>query len=235
VSQLSQLFSRRKSKSRGAGRCGAILEHDFGHDRSKRERACVDAAGEPIPWYTYPAIEQIKQFDFSACRVFEFGSGNSTLFWGARAKQVVSVENDPAWYELVRGRIGQLPIDLRLCTEPSGYVATLANAGAPFDVVVVDGRWRYDSAFAAIAALRPGGLIVLDNADWYPNAAALLRSADLIEIDFAGFGPINDYCWTTSLFLHRQCRLAPRGNIRPTPSIGSLPDTSEDDRPVVGK
>jgi hypothetical protein len=40
-----------------------------------------------------------------------------------------------------------------------------------------------------------------------------------IEIDFHGFGPINDYTWTTSLFLDREIALEPK-SIQPTIPIG---------------
>src|SRR5688572_10403591 len=51
-------------------------------------------SGQPIPWYTYPAIEFIRQLDFSQSTVFEYGSGNSTMFWAASAARVISVEED---------------------------------------------------------------------------------------------------------------------------------------------
>jgi hypothetical protein len=57
----------------------------------------VDADGNPVPWITYPAIEMLKRMDTRDARVFEYGTGNSSLWWAARAREVVSVEYDPNW------------------------------------------------------------------------------------------------------------------------------------------
>jgi hypothetical protein len=214
---------------RGALACLEILESKFGHARSRRERSCVAADGSPIPWYTYPTIEYLRQLDFSRRSVFEYGCGNSTLFWGQRAKRVVSVENDPDWHARVKTRIGAAPIDLRLVTEREPYIRCVHDAGGPFDVIIVDGRHRFACAREALAELASGGLILLDNSDWYPNTAATLRAADLIEVDLAGFGPINDYTWTTSLFLHRAFASRPKSDRQPMPSIGASVQSADDD------
>lgn len=222
---------RRLRGKRGTSACGDVLARGLGHALSQSRRECVDAAGRPIPWYTYPAIEFLEQLDFRDRQVFEFGCGNSTLFWGARAARVTSVEHDPAWHASMSAKVESAPIDLRLAAERTEYVAAIRPLAGTFDVIVVDGRWRFACAREAVAALRPGGLIVLDNADWYPGTARMLRAANLIEIDFSGFGPINDYTWTTSLFLDRAYNFRPRSDRQPVPGIGSLPDSSPDDDP----
>lgn len=66
-----------------------ILASQYGQWRSARERMAVDTLGTAIPWYTYPAIEYLKSFDFKECDVFEFGSGNSSLYWSSRARSVI--------------------------------------------------------------------------------------------------------------------------------------------------
>src|SRR5262245_4561702 len=59
-----------------------------GHFRSALARKAVDATGHPLPWYTYPAIQFLSAKDFCGRRVLEFGAGQSTLWWSARAGQV---------------------------------------------------------------------------------------------------------------------------------------------------
>jgi hypothetical protein len=78
-----------------------ILLFSQGHWNSVKSRSAIDAAGKPIPWYTYPAIEYLGNFDFSQCDVFEFGSGNSSLYWSSRARSVMSVEDNYGWFEIV--------------------------------------------------------------------------------------------------------------------------------------
>ncbi len=53
----------------------------------------------------------------------------------------------------------------------------------------------------AIAHLRRGGFIIVDNSDRDAEVGRLLLEKDFFEIDFSGFGPINAYTWTTSIFL----------------------------------
>jgi hypothetical protein len=187
--------------------------------------SAINAAGEPLAWYTYPAIEYLSQLDFSDCRVFEFGSGNSTLFWARRAQAVVSVEHDRSWYERLRDRV---PANCTLVYEPDleRYARIISDFAERFDVIVVDGParglTRARAAAAALSSLKRGGLIILDNSDWLPRSAQLLRDADLLQVDFHGFVPIAEHTQTTSLYFHRDCRLRPLGEAQPHPSIGGV-------------
>ncbi len=45
----------------------------------------VDLDGNPLPWITYPAIEMLRRIDILNGRVFEYGAGNSSLWWATRA------------------------------------------------------------------------------------------------------------------------------------------------------
>lgn len=201
------------------------LARGHGFARSAREGRPVDATGAPLPWYTYPAIEYLRQFDFSACAVFEYGMGNSTRFWVARARQLCAVDNDLRWHEELAS---QLP-EARLyhCADRDEYVRCIARAGGSFDIIVIDGRWRRLCALEAPAHLRAGGLIVLDNGDRHPDAAQVLRSAGLLQIDFSGFGPINAYAWTTSMFLRADTRL--QNAFRDPAPVGGLGQRAVED------
>lgn len=198
-----------------------ILRHGYGHLQSARRHCPVDKQGRPLPWFTYPAIEFLSQFDFSQNTVFEFGAGNSTLYWGTRASKVVSVESDGLWYKHL---CAQIPASVRLvyAPDPSGYVGEIDNHPEGFDVIVVDGIERLACARAAPARLREGGLIILDNADWHPGCAAVLREAGLLQVDMTGFGPVNGYTWTTSFFFDRRFDFSMAGKVRPLPGIGSI-------------
>lgn len=171
-----------------------------GQRKSIHEQKSVDAEGVPVPWYTYPAIEYLGHLDFCRARIFEFGSGNSSLYWASRAAKVTSVEHDPAWYKEIKD-FTQHNQQLFLRTEKEAYLHCLEGNGDAFDLIVIDGKWRTSCAALAADHLKEGGLILLDNSDWYQDAAQKLRSQGFFQIGFNGFGPINNYCWTTSLFL----------------------------------
>lgn len=198
-----------------------ILRQGHGHALSLRRREPVDASGRPLPWFTYPAIEYLRQLDFSGRSVFEFGSGGSTVFWCERAARVVSVEHDEAWHDRVRRRLPENG-ELVFAPDAADYVGALERRPENFDVIVVDGVERRACCGAALRKLAPGGLVILDNADWHQKSAAVLREAGLLEVDMTGFGPINDYTWTTSLFFHREFRARPAGPRQPMPGIGGL-------------
>ncbi len=183
----------------------------------------VTPTGEPLPWFTYPAIHYLEQLDLSSTSVFEYGSGNSTLWWQTRVAAVRSVEHDAEWYQLVRGAVHEF-VDHRLVTDAESYV----NAIAPgqYDIIVIDGEFRRECVRKAVDHLKSGGFIVLDNSDWFPSCAASLRQRGLIEVDFAGFGPINDYTSVTSIFLHPDFRPQPVGSMPQLPR-GGVPENVE--------
>ncbi len=198
------------------------LSFDLGHYRTVKTSSCIDREGNPLPWYTYPTIEYLRQFEFRDRVVFEFGLGNSTLFWAQRARRVVAVENDRGWFEQVSRRAPE-NVSCNLVEGRDAYVNFISTSKMPFDVIVIDGLYRRACAEVAIRHLAADGFIVLDNADWCQETAAFLRNQDLIEVDMAGFAPINNYTSITSLFLRRGVRLVPAGQVHPVPPVGSWP------------
>lgn len=48
-------------------------------------------------------------------------------------------------------------------------------------------------------------MLILDNSDWYPKSVKYLQeSLGWMQADFHGFGPINNYTSTTSVFINPQ-------------------------------
>jgi hypothetical protein len=54
---------------------------------------------DAIPWLTYPAIAFLNTFLTNDMRVYEFGTGGSTLFFAKRVKEVFSVEHDRPFHD----------------------------------------------------------------------------------------------------------------------------------------
>ena len=46
----------------------------------------VDKDGNPLPWISIPAIEILREKDLGDLFVFEYGSGNSTI-WFSESKK----------------------------------------------------------------------------------------------------------------------------------------------------
>jgi hypothetical protein len=199
-----------------------IFSFDYGHLRSAATMRSIDGGGEPLPWITYPAVEFLKQLDLSDKSVFEYGCGGSTVFWGRAARTVDSVEHLEDFYREVRPLLPS-NCSLSLEIDPEAYIAAIAKRGEPYDVIVIDGHSRVACSRIAPAHLKPGGFVLLDNSEWFYEAAANLREADLIEVDMAGFAPINDFVSTTSFFFHREYRGKSKADRQPVGAIGSVP------------
>lgn len=197
-----------------------VIRQQYGYELSASLKAPVDGHGKPIPWYTYPATEFLQQLDLHASTVFEWGSGNSSLFFAERAGRVISIENDPTWFERIdRQKKPNQTIEL---VALGSYVSIIEKFQQKFDIIVIDGQLRPECGKIAASYLKEGGMVILDNSDWFTDIARTLREQDLIEIDFHGFGPINEYSWTTSVFLHRKYNFQPIQHLQPMKPLGGI-------------
>ncbi len=215
--------------------CMNVFRNAYGFVEATNEGLAKDSQGNPLPLYTYPAIEYLQQFDYQTKRVFEFGAGASTLFWMARAKQVVSIENNPQWHQFVSQQTAENGNTSVLLAQGDSFPFTLADQQGDFDVIVVDGGgYRYDCAVQAVNKLAKGGVIILDNADWHHQTAAYLKQQGLLQVDMTGFKPCESHTSTTSLFLHREFDFPVAGDRQPAFGMGAKHLHSSDwDKPYA--
>lgn len=150
-----------------------------------------------LAWWTFDAIERVEAFLTARpnARVFEYGSGASTIWLAKRCGQVISVEHDAPWHTLVQDRLGGLThVDLILRppgaadpgfpSEKPGWTdagfrdyVTEIDAHAPgFDLIVIDGRARAACLAHAIPRLAAGGMILFDNSGRQRYRAAIAQS-----------------------------------------------------------
>ena len=196
-----------------------ILDNALGFAASARSRASFLGDGQPIPLMSYSLIEYLMGIDFSAFDILEIGGGNSTLFWASRGKRLLTLEHDPAWLQ----RMASEPRDNVevLAIKQSEYSSRLAALSRTFDMIIIDcAANRYACAVASRGKLNAGGMVILDNSDWYPNAAEELRDQGLIQIDFPDFRPDHWYRCNTSIFLHAEFRPIPLGDRLPAKVLG---------------
>ncbi|MBI3453391.1 MAG: hypothetical protein HY057_11315 [Rhodospirillales bacterium] len=183
-----------------------------GHARSALQQRAVTARGEALPWYTYPAIDFLRNQSFTGRHVLEFGAGQSSLWWSAHAGRVFSIESDPVWCATVRRGA---PANLQVVLSPPEIPALPAEiASRRFDIIVIDGLRRQRAADLSIDLLKAGGCIILDNSegewgdrpgDYY--IVRTFREAGFGRVDFIGFAPGNlrEHC--TSVFFRGRCFL----------------------------
>ncbi len=206
-----------------------MLQKEFALEKSIDQKLCLDKDGNPIPWYTYPAIEYLSQFDYQNKNIFEFGCGYSSAFWSSRSQKVISVEDNPLWYNKWKQEFQYNNLEIKLREEGDGYEdAILENEHEKYDVIVVDGKRRVECCKTAVLKLTQGGIIILDDSDRintsqeYKDSVKVLKNANLIQIDFYGFCPMNAYTKCTSLFLSRDFNFTSQYPVQPINGIGNL-------------
>lgn len=140
-----------------------------------------------LPWWTLRARRLVERHLAArpGARVFEYGAGASTAFLARRAAEVISVEHDPLWHQIVSDRLqGASGVTLRLVEAPAAsvdtpfrsaqaawrdhdfhrYVQAIEDCDGLFDLIVIDGRCRDRCLEAALRRVKADGLILFDNA-----------------------------------------------------------------------
>lgn len=176
----------------------------LGWTRSSASRTPVDEQGAPIPWFSYASIFFLKDRLTKDMSVFEYGSGNSTLWFSQRVGEVVSLEHDVAWYERMKRSLEKLEgvTYIYRDLDSGDYAAEVTKHKAAFDIIIVDGRQRVLCAKNSVAALTERGVIIWDNAERevYQEGYEHLLSLGFRRLDFNSLGPINRYASTTAIF-----------------------------------
>ncbi len=186
--------------------------YSTGHFRSSLHSKALDKTGLPLPWYTYPAIQQLQTKSFAGRSVLEFGAGQSTLWWARKAASIVSFEANADWYHLIRT---QLPANAAVHLADAGLTdfEELVPTGSRFDVIVVDGLDRLVAATKSFQRLTEGGVLILDNSEgyWGPRGTYpivdLLHNAGYARVDYYGFSAANILPHCTSFFFRDRCFL----------------------------
>ena len=208
----------------------ALLNGPFNHKTTREEWACLDKDGNDIPWFCYPAIEYLEELDISEKTVFEYGSGHSSRYWARRAKNVISVDQNPEWYE--KGRENLASNQTIILQEDEQNYANEIKRHGTFDIIVIDGAfWRLSCALAVEGRLNKGGVIILDNSEWYVKAAEQLRSYGYLQVDMKGFCPINPYCTCTTFFFDRAFDFPKRHKFQPVHGLGGRELYAQEDWP----
>ena len=163
----------------------------------------VDKNNKPIPWFTYPLIDFLSNRLNKNLNVFEFGSGNSSIFFAERVKSLTSVEHNREWFKKIKGL---LPSNSKLSyvesSTPDQYVEPLRLSNEQFDIIVVDGIFRNECLIESITHLSDVGVIILDDAERaeYTEGINFILSKNLKRIDFSGLAPGLLYSKSATIF-----------------------------------
>jgi hypothetical protein len=128
-----------------------------------------------VPWLAFPAIEYLEPF-IAGKRIFEFGSGMSTLWFARTCQQVISAESDSAWYEIINRKSREMPnVQVIHAASKQDYLGSLATSGGKFDLILIDGLYRSQCLDRVMPHLQPGGLLVVDDTDAIPELAVKVQ------------------------------------------------------------
>jgi predicted O-methyltransferase YrrM len=168
-----------------------------------------------LPWFSYAVIDFLKSYLRTEMRVFEFGSGGSTLFFAQHSKSVTSVEDNAHWCELVAVKLARRRIknvDLRyvpvaFTNEQEFMASDYLNAvrQSVIDVIVVDGtEWtanvRPICFHAAEKQVAPSGIIVVDDS-WRYRELRQANRARRVEV-FESVGPARFGVTSTDVYFY---------------------------------
>lgn len=177
--------------------------------KSLSSKSAIDFDRNPLPWYNYSTLhflsERIssltKKVESPKLKVFEFGSGNSTLWWANRVAEVISVEDDGAWYAQIKK---SKPENVTYLFAPNRqeYIDALMKSTDLFHLIVVDGSYREACLDVCHLKLNSKGVLIVDNSDWSQLQPCIskLEKLGFRQLEFFGLGPINGHPWGTSIF-----------------------------------
>jgi predicted O-methyltransferase YrrM len=145
-----------------------------------RTRLILYDHGHPdCPWLTPEAVRLLVPMLRSSDRGAEFGSGRSTIWFAERVAHLTSVEHDEQWYARVSAKLkGRELANVDYILLPrdhpdelgdrSAYArAALDFADASIDFALIDGIYRDYNAWFMLSKIRPGGLLIIDNVNWF--------------------------------------------------------------------
>lgn len=113
---------------------------------------------QPKPWLSDDAISYFQELLKPDMKVIEFGGGGSTLWLAPQVAEVVTVEHDEEWYDVIQKKA---PENVTLCL-------AIVSVKPDFDLMFIDGEpveergWWLDNAGDYVKC---GGYVVLDNAN----------------------------------------------------------------------
>lgn len=177
------------------------------------------------PWLPYSVSRKLTKLTNKNIKIFEYGTGSSTCFFLKRGCEVISVEHDPNWFELVTHEIerrnlnnwqGFLKIpdplfysreyelfqssklQYKSCSFES-YVKTIQQfPDNYFDIILIDGRARTSCFQFALPKVKETGLIIWDNVERGEYHIHQLIENPKYSVEVIG-GPtpgVNFFTWT---------------------------------------
>ncbi len=150
------------------------------------------------PWLAPAAVHLLESWLRPTDTGIEWGSGRSTVWFASRVAKVLSIEDNSTWHAQVTRMLAEkglsAKVDYRLIPCPhqeheepaTAEYASVAETipDGSVDFALVDGNVRATCMPIAIRKVKPGGLLILDNANRYLPNISLGKPATIHEPRF---------------------------------------------------
>jgi hypothetical protein len=151
-----------------------------------------DTDGLVMPWWTHPFLAELQTWDNKDKNWLEFGGGRSTAWLRKQAKWVDTIEASTEWANqakidcdsnaLQNGRMiaKDLPDGIQ---ERKSEFFDLIPTDKQYDIISVDGIWRYECLEWALNHLKGReGIIIADN--WHQDFVWISPPAEKLMEDY---------------------------------------------------
>ena len=201
------------------------LRTEYGFLESSKRNIPVNDKNEVMPMYTYPCYEWLNSIDWTNSKVFEYGTGYSTIWWQNKNVDYHAVEDNKQWYDMIEDKT-----NINYKPGLHKYIQSIYDYNYKFDVIVIDGVFRFDCIKPALDKIKNDGIIIVDNTDWHRNSKEELDKSDLIPIHFHGFKPLHVDSETTSCYINRKFNKKAKSII---PMAGTVREQHETDKSIL--
>jgi precorrin-6B methylase 2 len=169
-----------------------------------RSNLSLDGNNQPIPWFNDAVIAFLDSRLNKTMRVFEYGSGQSTLYLSQKVKSVISIEHSRSWYEDMKS---QVPDNAKIVFAKEigpDYPKQITLFPKKFDIVLIDGRRRVECVKPSIKKLSPRGVLILDDSERvvYQSAFKIMKSHGFRNLDFTSI-KLGDFATAQTTVFYR--------------------------------
>jgi len=164
---------------------------DVGWFNAFKNKSSVGKNNEPIPWVTYSFIDFILPRLNKNLELFEFGSGNSTLFYARYVKSILTVEHNKNWYNKIKMSLPENAGIIFKNVDEKQYEESVLLSDKFYDIIIIDAEKRVECLKQSISRLKEAGVVVLDDSDReeYADAYSIMKEKGFKHLDFWGISP----------------------------------------------
>jgi hypothetical protein len=148
------------------------------------------------PWLTESSVLLLDTYLNQDDIGIEWGSGRSTVWFAERVKKLISIESDKQWYDSVNKNLKEkhveqkvtyfyIPVSIPQNNAPESHpYADVIETGVndeSLDFALVDGKIRITCMEKVIRKIKPGGILILDNAERFIPNKIMKKHATFVD------------------------------------------------------